>query len=270
MATLLIENASNASDPGDGLSVDPDEDPDDEDVPDVSSMDFTSKETYYYKMIDKFFRQLSQETIRKMLAIIDGKHKISLRLMDWFVTRYAYKQKTVYKVLPEDKDEDKFNVHISYKAQLKSYKKRYFDPFRRSRKGRGKFKYLYDKENNKDLFLATTIGQLNFFRWAFKNNIVSYIENNYDAISNAMVSSNKEEKSKKSKDTSDESDSDEEDEEDDESSKDKSLTKGRGKATTKDKVKAKEEALKVSKFGVTVNAKKTVVDNTVKIRLSFN
>ena len=54
-----------------------------------------------------------------------------------------------------------FNVHISYKAQLQSYKKKYFDPFRR----RKKFYYKYNKEENK--YFYTTIGQLNFFRWIF-------------------------------------------------------------------------------------------------------
>jgi hypothetical protein len=30
--------------------------------------------------------------------------------------------------------------------------------------------------------METTIGQLNFFKWALDNNIIDYIKNNYDAI----------------------------------------------------------------------------------------
>jgi len=61
--------------------------------------------------------------------MINGNSKISLRLLDWFVTRHAKRHSISYFI-----NDDKFNVHISYKAQLKSYKKRYFDPFRKGKK----------------------------------------------------------------------------------------------------------------------------------------
>ena len=66
-----------------------------------------------------------------MIDIINGKSEISLRILDWFVTRYSNKYKITIDMGDE---EDIFNVHISYKAQLKSYKKKYFDPFRRKKK----------------------------------------------------------------------------------------------------------------------------------------
>ena len=34
----------------------------------------------------------------------------------------------------------------------------------------------------KDIKISTTIGQLNFFRWAIDNLVVEYIINNYDII----------------------------------------------------------------------------------------
>jgi hypothetical protein len=34
--------------------------------------------------------------------------------------------------------------------------------------------------------METTIGQLNFFKWAIENRIVDYIENNYQDIENDM------------------------------------------------------------------------------------
>lgn len=153
--------------------------------------DFSSKETYYYKSIDKFFKNSPDDLITKMIDIIDKDSDISLRILDWFVTRYSNKYNVSYKINPTD--EDDFNVHISYKAQLKSYKKKYFDPFRR----RTKFNYTYIKDN-KTKTLLTTIGQLNFFRWAFLNGVVKYVEQYHKVISKAMNKSNKEDKKRKS------------------------------------------------------------------------
>jgi hypothetical protein len=201
-------------------------------VPNVEDMIFSSKETYHYKRVDKFFRSIDQAKIIKMLDIIDGNHQISLRLLDWFVTRYAKKQNVSYDVINE-----MFTVHISYKAQLKSFKKRYFDPFRR----RKKFYYNYDKTDDTKKFV-TTIGQLNFFRWAITNEIVKYVEDNYKIILNAMVTSNKEDKKRKLKTTSD-----------------KSVVS----STSVEKVA-------MCKDGLNIKAQKKVKNDEVKIILSFD
>jgi hypothetical protein len=172
-------------------------------TPTISEIELTKKETYYYKIIDKYYKSLDDNKVTMMIDIIEGKSTISLRLLDWFVTRYANKYKIRYFKIenPEkpnqikfDKSIDKgFNVHISYKAQLKSYKKKYFDPFRR----RKKFKYFFNKEKN--IYLCTTIGQLNFFKWAFNNHVIEYVDNKYKTISKAMGASNKMDKTRKQK-----------------------------------------------------------------------
>jgi hypothetical protein len=41
-----------------------------------------------------------------------------------------------------------------------------------------------------DTSLQTTIGQLNFFKWAIENQVLEYIENNYDEIEADMNSRN--------------------------------------------------------------------------------
>jgi len=161
---------------------------------DTTEVIFSAKETYYYKMINKFFKKTDKKNTEQMLTIINGDSKLSLRLLDWFVTRYAKKYKTFYYI---GDDNERFNVHISYKAQLKSYKKRYFDPFRR----RKKFFYAHDRKNNNNK-LYTTIGQLNFFRWAISNNVIQHVEKHYDDIIEAMVQSNKEDKLRKQKNIS--------------------------------------------------------------------
>lgn len=153
---------------------------------------FTKKELFFYKMIDRYFKQCSDTQIKKMRGIIDGDSQISLRVLDWFVTRYSHKRKITFN---EGNGDDYFNVHISYKAQLKSYKKKYFDPFRRTKK---KFWYYYDKDNtNSTKAFYTTLGQLNFFRWALSNKIIEYVEKNLQIVNKAMNISNKEDKKKK-------------------------------------------------------------------------
>ena len=79
-----------------------------------------------------------------------------------------------------------------YKAQLKSYKKKNFDPFRRDRK----FYYSYDQLDDTKKVL-TTLGQLNFFKWAISNKIIDYVEKHYEDINRSMINYNKEEKIKK-------------------------------------------------------------------------
>lgn len=163
-------------------------------VPLITELTLSKKETYHYKIIDKYYKMLNINDITTLIEIVEKKSKVSLRLIDWFVTKYSYKYKVRLETNTDPSSIDNgFNVHISYKAQLQSYKKKYFDPFRRRK--RLKFKYFFDKE--KKISLCTTIGQLNFFKWAFTNNIVNYVINNYEIISKAMTQSNKLDKSKK-------------------------------------------------------------------------
>ena len=133
-------------------------------------------------MIEKFFNKCENLNIEKMINIINGENLVSLRFLDWFVTRYCYLYKLSYKFINNFIKEENFNINISYKAQLKSFKKKYFDPFRRKKK----FYFIINKNINtnehKKYIILTTIGQLNFFRWAITNNIITYTETNYKDI----------------------------------------------------------------------------------------
>jgi hypothetical protein len=149
---------------------------------------FSVKELCYYKMINKFFLKCTQEYITEMINIIESKSEMSLRVLDWFVTKYS-KKKTD---LCQTRDFDVFDVRISYKSQLKSYKKKYFDPFRRKKK----FNYYFENGDK----IKTTLGQLNFFKWAFTNDIILYVEKHLKLIIREMKISNKElDKKNKSK-----------------------------------------------------------------------
>jgi hypothetical protein len=152
---------------------------------------FTQKELCYYKMIDKFFNTCNLNDKKKMIDIINGESKLSLRILDFFVTKNSKKMSNCDIIT---KFSDVFDVRISYKSQLKSYKKRYFDPFRR----RKKFDY-YFMEDTHVQHIKTTLGQLNFFKWAITYDIISHVEINLKKISDDMVISNKENKKKKKK-----------------------------------------------------------------------
>lgn len=158
------------------------------------SKKFTKKEIYYLKMIKDFYNNCDSSYISKMISIVDGNSNISLRILDWFVTRYSHKKKIIINLKNND---EIFDVHISYKAQLKSYKKRYFDPFKRSSKKREKFTVNFGEYENIKQIFDTTIGQLNFFRWAISNKIIDYVEKNYVEIAKEMNISNKEDKRRK-------------------------------------------------------------------------
>lgn len=127
--------------------------------------------------------------LHKMMRIINGESKISLRIVDWFVTNFAKKNYTVYELMLPDSSQ-RFKVYNDYKLKLKSYSKKRFDPFCRWER----ITIPYDDEK----CMETTIGQLNFFKWAIENNIIDYIDNHYDAIESDMNSRNSTSKRKHS------------------------------------------------------------------------
>ena len=126
----------------------------------------------------------NKEYLKKMISIINGESKISLRIVDWFVTNYAKKYFTVYEIKRSDGESERFKVYNDYKLKLKAYSKKRFDPFCR-----------WDRikvpiTENSDYYFETTIGQLNFFKWALENDIIEYIKNNYKDIEKDMNDNN--------------------------------------------------------------------------------
>ena len=112
---------------------------------------------------------LSHPEINKVLTYLNGEAPLSLRIIDWFVTKYSRKNFVRYQLNGQD-----FLVYLSYKGQLKAYSKQYFDPnCRRER--------IMFKIPGHDQFM-TTIGKLNFFRWALETNILDYIEAHEEEI----------------------------------------------------------------------------------------
>lgn len=125
----------------------------------------------------------------KLLEILkEENNKISLRIIDWFVTNYSKKNNIYYSIFEtptkkktfvceNNKIVKQFNTYHAYKSQLKSFSKKKFDPFcRRDR-------ITFDCNGTS---IETTVGQLNFFKWAIDNLIIDYIKNNYVEIEDDM------------------------------------------------------------------------------------
>jgi hypothetical protein len=154
------------------------------------------------KNLMEFYK--NRENIDKMMSIINGESKISLRIVDWFVTNFAKKYYTVYD-LPIQRpngniDITRFKVYNDYKLKLKAYAKKKFDPFCRWER----ITIPYDEEK----YMETTIGQLNFFKWAIENNIIDYIRTHHAEIEEDMNSRNSTSKRKNSPENHDDTKND--------------------------------------------------------------
>jgi hypothetical protein len=122
------------------------------------------------------------DNLNKMLRIITGESKISLRIVDWFATNYAKKNFTLYNIEDPNGHIRRFKVYVDYKLKLKAYSKQRFDPFCRWERISIPYK--------DGTFIETTIGQLNFFKWSLENKVIKYIEDNYDTIEKDMNNRN--------------------------------------------------------------------------------
>lgn len=153
------------------------------------SSSLTTQNSLLLDNLMKFYKK--DGNMEKILPIINGESEVSLRLIDWFATNYSKKNYTVYLLEDSAGVTKRFKVYIDYKLKLKAYSKKRFDPFCR-----------WERINipyNNDSYIQTTIGQLNFFRWALENKIIDYIQNNVNSINNDMNKRNSTAKNRKEK-----------------------------------------------------------------------
>ena len=134
----------------------------------------TQNELLLTNLLD-FYNTDKNNNMDRMLQVINGESRISLRIIDWFATNYAKKYYTVYQIQDTDK---RFKVYNDYKLKLKAYSKKRFDPFCRW----DRISVPYKDGSH----IQTTIGQLNFFKWAIENSAIDYIEQNYSTIEKDM------------------------------------------------------------------------------------
>ena len=145
----------------------------------------------YESLVNFYDIQYNKNKLKDILLY--NKDKISLRSIDWFITNYSKKNNIFYscyynKITSSynfNKQDDNYdirniNVYLSYKSQLKAYSKKKFDPFCR----RDRITFDIDDE-----IVETTIGQLNFFKWAIENMIIEYVIENKKDIEKDMNNS---------------------------------------------------------------------------------
>ena len=107
----------------------------------------------------------ARKDLPEIMELLQGTSIISLRLIDWFVTNYAKRHNIGYILGSQE-----FMVYMSYKSQLKAYSKKLFDPFCRRER------IMFSLPGTEQFI--TTVGKLNFFRWAIEKNVIEYLKTN--------------------------------------------------------------------------------------------
>ncbi len=134
----------------------------------------TKNELLLNSLMNYFDNKINMTTL---VEVLQDRSLASLRMIDWFVTKYSKQYNISYII-----DDKLFNVYMNYKSQLKAYSKKQMDPFCRRER------IILNKHGNE---IITTIGQMNFFRWAIENRIIKFIYENYDEINKLMKVDNK-------------------------------------------------------------------------------
>jgi|Laugrespbdmm15sd_2_1035082.scaffolds.fasta_scaffold08074_2 hypothetical protein len=115
----------------------------------------------------------ARKDLPEIMELLQGTSIISLRLIDWFVTNYAKRHNIGYVIGGQE-----FMVYMSYKSQLKAYSKKLFDPFCRRER------IMFSLPGTEQFI--TTVGKLNFFRWAIEKNVIEYLKTNRVTVETEM------------------------------------------------------------------------------------
>jgi hypothetical protein len=129
------------------------------------------KQELIIQSLQRFYS--NREDLNEIVELLKGTSDVSLRLIDWFVTNYSKTHTTSYILHGAE-----FVVYMNYKNQLKAYSKKLFDPFCRRER------ILFQIPGH-EAFL-TTVGKLNFFRWAIEKGILDYIKGHQPEIEKEM------------------------------------------------------------------------------------
>lgn len=161
----------------------------------IAFFKMTGEESRMANLIEFFKHRYNLDILQEFKNRDSKKDKLSLRILDWFVTNYAKQRGVIYQIKKGRKMEN-FMVWISYDSTLSSEGKENFDPFCRGKK-QGK---IIELEYEQGKIIKTTLAQLNFFKWAIKYGVIDYVKKNLDSIYEDMQkrsSTNKTAKGKK-------------------------------------------------------------------------
>lgn len=121
----------------------------------------------------KTFFHVKRHSDALLDVLVRRKEKLSLRLFDFLCASYSKTTVCEYR-LPNGK---RFNVYDSYRNELRAHSKKNFDPFCRRER------FTFETEGST---LETTLGQLNFFKWAIKNGVVEFASEHAEDIERSM------------------------------------------------------------------------------------
>lgn len=145
---------------------------------------YTTQNELLLNNLLEYYKQNDYKLLERIIPIINGQSSLSIRIIDWFVTNYSKKNFVIYNIKKKSLIEEgeyeikRFKVYMDYKLKLKAYSKKRFDPFCRWERINIPYK------NN--TYIQTTLGQLNFFKWALDNEILEYVNNNISIIEKDM------------------------------------------------------------------------------------
>ena len=163
-------------------------------------MNLISKDELLRVKLIEFYKD--KKNLDILLPIILQGTRLSLRSLDWFVTNYCKKNNINYTITRNNETISYFPFK-AYKSQLKAYSKKFCDPF--CRRERVIFDYQNEtiinfKQNlhiGHKQYIITTIGQLNFFKFAIQDSIIKYAIDNIIEIENDMNNTLKNRESEK-------------------------------------------------------------------------
>lgn len=148
----------------------------------------TKNEDFHLRLaIESMVRFYSDpEHYRAVYRVVEKRRFVSLRLMEFFITKYAQKHHVVY---PHPTKKDAVvDLQLLYANVLDTHGKEYFDCFRRGQLLR------FDMHGKS---MTTTIGQLQLFKVAIEHGILQYIRTNRHQIAQEMKVEQAAEKARK-------------------------------------------------------------------------
>jgi len=125
-----------------------------------------------YETLKRFYA--TGDNLRQLTDVLGKNPPVSLRTIDWLVTNYSKASNRYIEgcITPT-------NIYIAYKAAQSSVKKKLMDPFCRRER------IMFTNADGEEF--VTTLGQLNFFRWALKNGVLKYAIDNAKDIEKHML-----------------------------------------------------------------------------------
>jgi hypothetical protein len=145
-----------------------------------------------------------------------------------------------------------FLVYFHYKRELSAYSKRLFDPFCRRER-------IQFEARGHEPFV-TTVGQLNFFRWAIEKDILKYIELNRETIEKDMNQTLRDHYSRSTQKTSQTT----------QSRESKTSLDSEALGTTESQVTASTSSSRKKRCELTQSAMKKVNFHSCNVVVSFN